>query len=197
MRRGEVRGLKWGDIDDGLINLTHNFINVDGWKKPKRGKERIVPYLDIVEKAFEEVRKIATRPAPEAYMFESLERPEPPMRETLFHNALRGKLEGIGISNGKKATKDSPAVPSEQKKRNLTFHSLRYTFITLDRLEVVLSDLEIQAIAGHSTRRMMEHYSHAEKVADFKATREKMGRWWGCNNPLLDINTQLYKEAIS
>jgi integrase len=181
MRRGEVRGLKWGDIDDGLINLTHNFVNVDGLKKPKRGKERIVPYLDIVEKAFEEVRKIATHPAPETYVFESLERPGTPMGETFFRNALRRELEGIGISNGKKATSNlrlagTPSVPSEQKKRNLTFHSLRHTFITLSRLEGVLSDLEIQAVAGHSTRRMMEHYSHAEKVIDFKAFREKQDK---------------------
>jgi hypothetical protein len=36
--------------------------------------------------------------------------------------------------------------------------------------------LEIQAVAGHSTRRMMEHYSHAEKVIDFKAFREKQDK---------------------
>jgi integrase len=176
MRRGEVRGLKWSDIDNGLINLTHNFVNVDGLKKPKRGKERVVPYLDVVEKAFEEVRKITLHPAPDNYVFESIERPGTPMGETFFRNALRRELEGIGISNGKKASKNIPAIPSEQKKRNLTFHSLRHTFITLGRLDGVLSDLEIQAVAGHSTRRMMEHYSHAEKVIDFRAMREKMGK---------------------
>ena len=37
MRRGEVRGLKWGDLDNGLIRLTHNFVEVDGLKKPKSG----------------------------------------------------------------------------------------------------------------------------------------------------------------
>ncbi|MDR2543447.1 MAG: tyrosine-type recombinase/integrase [Treponema sp.] len=77
-------------------------------------------------------------------------------------------------SAGKKATKSAPAVLSEQKRRNLTFHSLRHTFITLGRLDGI-SDLQIQAIAGHSTRKMMEHYSHAEKVIDFMAMREKMG----------------------
>jgi integrase len=40
MRRGEVRGLKWGDINNGLIDLTHNFVNVDGLKKPKRGEKK-------------------------------------------------------------------------------------------------------------------------------------------------------------
>ncbi|MCL2443881.1 MAG: tyrosine-type recombinase/integrase [Treponema sp.] len=176
MRRGEVRGLKWGDFDNGLISLTHNFVNIDGLKKPKRGKERTVPYLDIVEKALEDVRKVSIRPFPDNYIFESLDCPGKPMGETFFRNALRRELEGIGISaKGEKATKDTPAVPSEQKRRNLSFHSLRHSFITLGRLDG-LTDLEIQAIGGHSTRRMMEHYTHAEKVIDFKAMREKMGK---------------------
>jgi len=31
MRRGEVRGLKWGDFDNGLIKLTHNFVSIEGF----------------------------------------------------------------------------------------------------------------------------------------------------------------------
>ena len=171
MRRGEARGLKWGDIDNGLIHLTHNFVNVEGLKKPKRGKTRTVPYPAVVEKAFEEVRKVATRLAPETYVFESIERPGTPMGETFFRNALRRELEGIGIS----AIKTDADTPSEQKERNLTFHSLRHSFITLGRSDGI-SDLEIQAIAGHSSRRMMEHYTHAEKVIDFNAMREKLDK---------------------
>jgi len=97
------------------------------------------------------------------------------MGETFFRNALRRELEGIGITAGRKAAKDTPAVPSEQKKRNLTFHSLRHSFITLGRSSGVLTDLEIQAVAGHSSRRMMEHYTHAAKVIDFRGMRERMG----------------------
>lgn len=175
MRRGEVRGLKWGDIDNGLINLTHNFVNMDGLKKPKRGKTRTVPYPAIVEKAFEEARKIAARPSSESYVFESIDRPGTPMSETFFRNALRRELDGIGISTGRKATNIRPSVLGEQEKRNLTFHSLRHSFITLGRSDGI-SDLEIQAIAGHSTRRMMDHYTHAEKVIDFRAMREKLDK---------------------
>jgi integrase len=175
MRRGEVRGLKWGDFSNGLINLTLNYVNMDGLKKPKRGKERTVPYLAIVEKAFEEVRKISLHTEQNDYVFESFDRPGQPMCETFFRNAIRRELEGIGIPAGEVATKDSPAVPSEQKKRNLSFHSLRHTFITLGRLDGI-SDIEIQAVAGHSSRRMMEHYSHAEKVIDFRAMREKLDK---------------------
>jgi hypothetical protein len=37
MRRGEVRGLQWGDIADGLINVQHNYLNYAGMKIPKCG----------------------------------------------------------------------------------------------------------------------------------------------------------------
>jgi integrase len=85
------------------------------------------------------------------------------MGESFFRNAIKRELESINITY------------SEQKERNISFHSLRHSFITLGRLDGI-SDLEIQAIAGHSTRRMMEHYSHAEKVIDFNAMRNKLDR---------------------
>ena len=163
MRMGEIRGLQWGDIDNGLIRLTHNFVHMDGLKKPKRGKTRTVPYPAIVEKALEEVRKVTVCPAPETYVLESYKCPGNPMGERFFKHALIRELKGIGITL------------DEQKERNLTFHSLRHSFITLGRMDGI-SDLEIQAVAGHSTRRMMEHYSHAEKVIDFNAMREKLDR---------------------
>jgi integrase len=137
-------------------------------KKPKRGKTRTVPYPSIVEKAFEDVREISTRITDDDYVFDSwkcqrTDDSSVPMGESFFRNAIRRELENIGITY------------SEQKERNISFHSLRHSFITLGRLDGI-SDLEIQAIAGHSTRRMMEHYSHAEKVIDFNAMREKLDK---------------------
>ena len=35
MRMGEVRGLRWGDIEDGLIRIRRNWINGEGLKAPK------------------------------------------------------------------------------------------------------------------------------------------------------------------
>ena len=163
MRLGEVRGLMWSDIDNGLIHLIQNFVDIDGLKKPKCGKTRTVPYPAVVEKTLEEVHDITPCPAPETYVFESINYPGKPMGESVFRNALMRELVGIGI----------PA--SEQKKRNITFHSLRHSFITLGRVDG-FSDLQIQAMAGHSSSRMMEHYSHTEKVIDFKAIQKKMNK---------------------
>ena len=62
---------------------------------------------------------------------------------------------------------------NEQKRRNLTFHSLRHTFVTLSRMAGI-TDIEIQALAGHKDARMMENYSHAGQVLDFTDAREKL-----------------------
>jgi len=166
MRRGEIRGLKWGDLDSGLIRLAHNYVEVDGLKKPKSGKERTVPYTVSVEKAFDEARKASSNPALCAYIFESMERPGLPLGETFFRNAVSKDLAGIGIDY------------DEQRKRNLTFHSLRHSFVTLGRLAGI-SDIEIQAVAGHSDREMMERYTHAKKVIDFNSVREKQDKFVG------------------
>ena len=35
LRMGEVRGLQWGDIADGIITICHNYVYGDGLKNPK------------------------------------------------------------------------------------------------------------------------------------------------------------------
>jgi integrase len=69
---------------------------------------------------------------------------------------------------------------NEQWRRNLTFHGLRHTFVTLGRLAGI-SDLEIQALARHKSGAMMERYSHAAQVLDFAAAREKLEKAIGGN----------------
>jgi integrase len=53
MRRGEVRGLQWGDIEGGIIHLQHNWIDKEGMKQPKCGSVRQVPYTEVVARAKE------------------------------------------------------------------------------------------------------------------------------------------------
>jgi len=60
-----------------------------------------------------------------------------------------------------------------KKKRNLTFHSLRHTYITLGRIAGI-TDIEIQILAGHKDARMMDNYTHSGQVLDFTAAREKL-----------------------
>jgi integrase len=159
MRRGEIRDLQWGDIQDGYIDLCHNWQDMEGMKSPKWGSNRTVPILSPVASALAEVRRGCL--SGERFVLVSPACPDSPVSNNFFRYALTRELEAIGI-------------PAEgQKRRNITFHSLRHTFVTLCRLAGI-SDLEIQALAGHKDASMMNRYSHAGQVLDFAITRGKM-----------------------
>jgi integrase len=169
LRRGEVRGLQWGDIGEGLIMICHNWIDDEGIKAPKckggalRENKRPVPFPASVAQAIEAVRQISRNPTPDRFVFESMCRPVKPLGNNFFRRALAVELLAIGINKmttnmeGKKVIDDS-----EQRRRNITFHGLRHTFITLGRLAGI-SDMEIQTLAGHKSWAMMERYSHASR----------------------------------
>ncbi|MDR0684478.1 MAG: site-specific integrase [Spirochaetaceae bacterium] len=174
LRRGEVRGICWGDIGEGIITVCHNWIDGEGIKAPKckggaiRENKRSVPFPASVALAIEAVRQTSTNPAPDCFVFEGMRRPGEPLSNNFFRRALASELVAIGIDD------------SEQRRRNLSFHGLRHSYITLGRLGGI-SDIEIQALAGHRSGAMMERYSHASQVLDFEAAREKLEKAIGGN----------------
>jgi integrase len=178
MRMGEIRGLQWGDIKDGLIHIRHNWQDGEGMKAPKckggtvRENPRTVPLPSSIAAILETLRGL--NPAPDAFVFDSFRRDGEPVSKYFFRYVLDKELSAIGIPGMWKGKGAAPAgYANEQKRRNLTFHALRHTFITLGRLAGI-SDLEIQALAGHKSGAMMENYSHAAQVLDFAAAREKL-----------------------
>jgi integrase len=188
LRRGEIRGLLWGDIGEGLITVCHNWINGEGMKSPKckggilRENSRVVPFPASVALAIESVRQISRDQSPDHFVFEGMYRPAEPLGNNFFRHALVVELLATGINrlttdrNGKKVIDDS-----EQRRRNITLHGLRHSFITLGRLAGI-SDIEIQAMTDHKSQQMTERYSHASQVLDFQTAREKLEKAiGGCN----------------
>jgi integrase len=169
MRLGEIRGLRWGDVGDGIITIRHNFVDGDGAKNPKRKgglvqeNTRKVPMPNVIAdllNSIKYVKRIAAFTGPDDFIIQSIKRKGVPVSSKYFPHALKRELSGIGITI------------EEQKRRNLTMHSLRHGFVTLGRLSGI-TDLEIQALAGHGAR-MMEHYSHADQVIDMKQVGAKL-----------------------
>lgn len=78
-----------------------------------------------------------------------------------FRSALVRELRSIGIDE------------KTQKERNITFHSLRHTFVTLGRMSG-LTDFKIQTIARHKSAGIMEHYSHGKQAIDFTAMKKRL-----------------------
>jgi integrase len=160
MRLGEVRGLLWGDIDPeaGIIHIRHNWQDLEGIKAPKNGEPRDVPLPLAVKEAGEAYQGGRTVEAGELVFGR---KDGKPLCNGYFRMALGAELTAAGICG------------EEQRKRNITFHSLRHTYVTLNRA-LGISDFEIQALAGHKSAAMMERYSHAKQVVDYDSARRRI-----------------------
>jgi len=176
LRRGEIRGLQWGDIGDGIITVRHNWVDGEGLKPPKCGSERVVPFTGSVKKMIDLVYNTSRNTSPQTFIFEQIDKPGIPVAEKFFRHSLDRELSLIGIPGEWarwKKEKQPEGYENKQKQRNITFHSLRHTYITLSRLAGI-TDVEIQALAGHKDGRMMNNYTHAGQVLDFTVAREKL-----------------------
>jgi integrase len=184
-RLGEVRGLLWGDIGEDIINVCHNYQNDDGLTAPKWNSSGVLPITATLRKAIDAARKLAIDPRPESFVMESPYCSGKPYSKNFFAKILERELEAIGIPGkwrptphkGRKLTAEEKNPPAgyvnEQERRNLTFHSLRHTFVTLGRI-AGLSLLEIQTLARHKSGAMTERYTHAGQVLDFASAKEKL-----------------------
>jgi integrase len=183
LRRGEIRGLLWGDIGEGIITVCHNRIDGEGIKAPKckggtvRENKRCVPFPAAVTLVMEAVRQVSRNPALDRFVFEGTRHHGEPLGNNFFRRTLTVELLATGINKLVMGKDEKKIVidDSEQRRRNISFHSLRHSFITLGR-QAGISDLEIRAIAGHKSGAMMERYSHASRVLDFSTAREKITR---------------------
>lgn len=161
LRLGEVRGLQFDDIDAGdkLVRIRHNYIDEEGLKSPKCGSARTVPAPDAILEAVALARAVA--PDGSAFVVAG-DVPGQPMTKRTIELGFRRVLKAIGISD------------AERKTRNLVFHGLRHSFVSLSRMAGV-SDFLVQKLAGHKSSAMMDRYSHAtENIIDFADARTRM-----------------------
>jgi integrase len=160
MRLGEVRGLHWEDLDPeaGIIHLRHNWQDMEGIKGPKCGSIRDVPLPSVVYEVGQEIREKSTGPL----VFGRKD--GKPLCNGYFRLALIGELAIIGINKVIRTEGGKKLIDhTGQQERNLTFHSLRHTFVSLVRLAGI-GEFQAQALAGHKSAAMTERYSHRQMV---------------------------------
>jgi integrase len=165
MRLGEVRGIQYGDISGNEIHICHNWQDMEGMKEPVCGSERIVPLPQEINKLIKSIYNNN----PNSLIFPNRDDPTMPRSNGYFRLALTRELEYIGIDK------------DEQFKRNITFQSLRHTFITLGRMAGI-TDIEIMALAGHKSKISMDRLSHAEKIMDILDASVKLDEFVSNDN---------------
>ena len=161
MRRGEMRGLQWGDIEDNLIHIKHNYVDNEDVKNPKYNSVRKVPIPTAVQELLEIARKNAFDISPSSFVLASPIRKDKPLNNNFFREGVKKELSALGINE------------VQQKERFITCHSLRHTFITLAQITGV-PDVVISALAGHKSLKTTGKYSHIPQVIDFNDARRKI-----------------------
>ena len=171
LRRGEMRGLQWGDISNGLITVQHNYINGEGVKIPKCNSARKVPISSAVQKLLDfarkeqEVQDIKNKKpvntSPERFVLESPKYNGKPLSNNFFRDRIEIEFMNLGIT------------AEQQEERFLSCHSLRHTFVTLAQLSGI-PDVEIRAMTGQKSQAVMNRYSHAPQVINFDDARQKI-----------------------
>ncbi len=165
LRRGEVRGLQWGDIDFDrqLLNIRHNWVDSEGLKGCKAGSNRQTILHSSLIPILLNLKRISPRTGENDFVHFSKESVDEPFSNTIIRKGFIRLLRNLGIDE------------EQRKKRNLTFHGLRHSFVTLARM-AGLPDLAIMALAGHKSSNMMDRYSHAGQVINFTDARQKLER---------------------
>jgi len=158
MRMGEVRGLQWGDISDGIIHICHNWQEREKLKPCKWGSEGYVPMPRVVADLVNQVHAVAPLTGPEDFVMSI--KPYHPICREFLSQSLRNELALIGIDE------------EQRKARNIVYHSLRHSFVTACRI-AGLSDFETMTLSRHKDVRMLERYSHKEGL-DIKQIGKKL-----------------------
>jgi integrase len=168
---GEVRGLLWGDIADGVIYINHNWQELEGLKGCKCGSEGYVPMPRVVAELVNRVHALSPLAGPGDFVMG--QRPYRPVSREFLAAALRFELFMLTITE------------KQRRERNIVYHSLRHSFVTACRV-AGLTDFETMALARHKDRKMLERYTHEQEAMDLPTLRGLGGKIDGSFGALPD-----------
>jgi integrase len=144
MRIGEITGLRGEYVFGGYIRVCGQYGDY-GYKPYTKTKEnRNIPIIPEMEAVLRGLIKKNGK----GFVF-SQNGGATPVDQRRIRDEFRRALKRIGLTD------------EEIKKRGLTPHSWRH-FVNTELQLQGLTVLQVQAVTGHSTNRMTEHYSHLD-----------------------------------
>jgi len=160
MRMGEIRCLRWADVDVArkLVHIHTSYVEIDGERdQAKHGRNRDVPLPSVVCEALEGWRSESPAIQLQDWIVCDLEHPDRPMLPDPIRNAFYEALERIGVK--------------DREKRKIVFHSLRHWYNT--QLRGSIPDAVLRRFTGHSSPEMTELYDAGRKI-DFQKARARL-----------------------
>jgi integrase len=170
----EIKNLRWQDVD-----LFGRVATIRRSKTP--AGHRTIPLngdaLAALARLLERAQALSSR-EPEHYVFPACEeriidpsRPQKSWR-TAWRKLVRETARRVGREAAQAALEDQPSIRAAITAwkraaapiRGLRFNDLRHQAIT-EMAEAGASDATLMAVAGHMSRRMLEHCSHVPMVA--------------------------------
>jgi len=203
MRAGELRNLKWQDVD-----WLERTLHVRQGKTDESQRE--IWLNDVAWSAIAQLREEAKELfgenlLPEWFVFFSWPancEPDPTRPATTWRTAWRSMTRSIVCPKctlfqdpGERCANEKCAADIRKVQSpiaRLRFHDLRHHAIT-ELSEGGASDETIMSIAGHIDRRMMSHYSHIRKQAR-RAALEQLGKKEGASEAQGTIRAQLHQD---
>lgn len=150
LRKNEIRTLRWSQID--LLGRTLTV----GHTKTEGGSGRVIPLNSVAHAAL--VRWASRFPTakPEEYVF--------PACEDARIDCKKPHASNIDPSQPIKSWRTAWRRALKDASLEIRFHDLRHTCIT-KLAEGQASEQTLMSIAGHMSRKMVEHYSHIRMAA--------------------------------
>jgi integrase len=147
LRTGELRALRWRDVDfaTATLHVRRNRPAGGSERAPKSGQVRSVPLMDDAARELDRLSRRERFTAPDDYVFCS--EVGDGLKEDVLRQGLYTALEAAGI--------DRKAFPA---RGGFTFHDLRHTYGTLAVQVYPLVD--VQAYMGHADIQTTMAYAH-------------------------------------
>ncbi len=149
LRAGEIRALRWKDIDFRALTLTVRVSRCRGiLSTPKSGHERMIPLPDVL------VRDLSPKGKRDPNALVAITGHGEPWGERGLHQAFKRASHRAGLTGWR-------------------FHDLRHYFVT-SLFRCGAPAPAVQALAGHADLSTTQRYAHTTR-ADLRAAMDRLG----------------------
>lgn len=150
LRKKEIRMLRWSQIDLFQRTLTVGHTKTEG------GSGRVIPLNSVAYAALVRWTGRFPEAKPEHYVF--------PACENAHFDCQKPNIGKIDPSRPIKSWRTAWRHAVKDAELSVRFHDLRHACIT-KLAEGQASEQTLMSIAGHLSRKMLEHYSHIRMAA--------------------------------